>query len=104
MSLEAIRKVAEIEEQVQERKLIAEAEAHQMIADAEKAGAVNVQKTRNEVAENAKLLLKQAEERATEKTAEIQRAAEAESSALREKAAKHMEEAVEFIVGRVVNH
>ena len=43
-------------------------------------------------------------EKAAEKAAEIGRAAESESAALREAAGRNLEEAAEFIVGRVVNH
>ena len=35
---------------------------------------------------------------------EIRRAAEEEAAALRRQAEQHLEEAAEFIVGRVVNH
>ena len=62
MSLEAIEKVTQVENKIQERKAAAEAEARQIVA------------------------------------------AEAESAALREAAGKHLEEAAEFIVGRVVKH
>ena len=55
-------------------------------------------------AEDGKKLLRQAEEKAAGRAAEIGRAAEAESAALREAAGKHLEEAAEFIVGRVVKH
>ena len=48
--------------------------------------------------------MKQAEERAAQQADEIRNAAEAESAALRESAGKNLEEAAEFIVGRVVKH
>lgn len=102
MSLEAIEKVAEIERIMQERKNAAEVEARQLVAGTEREGLAKVQQIRGDAAENAKVLLKQAEERAAEKAEEIRRAAEAESAALREAAAKNLEEAAEFIVGRVV--
>ena len=104
MSLEAIQKVSEIEKQMLEKKSEAEAEAQAIIAEAEKNGFAMLQKMRSEAVEHGKTLAVRAEEKAMEKTAEIQRAAEAESNALREIADQHMGEAVEFIVERVVNH
>ena len=104
MPLEAIEKVTQIEQQSQERKAAAEAEARQIVADAEREGLALLQQTRVAAADHGRKLLRKAEERAAEKAAEISRAAEAESAVLREAAGKHLEEAAEFIVGRVVNH
>ena len=104
MSLEAVQKVTEIEKQMLERKSAAEAEARTIIAEAEKSGLAMLQKMRSEAVETGKALALRAEEKAMEKSAEIQRAAEAESNALREIAGQHMDEAVECSVGRVVNH
>ena len=104
MSLEAIQKVTEIEKQMLEKRTAAEAEARMMIAEAEKRGEAMLQKMRNEAAESGKMLAMKAEDKAKERSAEIQRAAETESNTLREIANRHMDEAVEFIVGRVVNH
>ena len=104
MSLEAIQKITEIEKQMLEKKNEAEVEARAIITEAEKSGFAMLQKMRSEAVEYGKMLAVRAEERAMEKTAEIQRAAEAESNALREIADQHMDEAVEFIVERVVNH
>ena len=104
MSLGAIQKVTEIEKRMLEQKNAAEAEARAIIAEAEKRGLAMLRKTREEAAENGKTLAMRAEDKAAEKTAQIQRAAEAESDTLRKIADQHMDEAVEFIVGRVVNH
>lgn len=104
MSLEAIEKVTQIELDLQERKTAAEAEARQLVADAEREGAALMQQVRSTAAETGKQLLKQAEENAAKRAAEIGRNAEAESAALREAAGKYLEEAADFIVGRVVNH
>lgn len=104
MSLEAIEKVTQIEQQSQERKAAAEAEARQIVANAEREGLALLQQVRADATEDGRKLLRKAEEKAAEKAAEIGRAAEAESAALREAAGKHLEEAAEFIVGRVVNH
>ena len=104
MSLEAIEKVTQVEMNLQERKTSAEAETRQLVADAEREGFALLQRVRSTAAENGKQLLKQAEENAAKRAAEIGRNAEAESAALREAAGKYLEEAADFIVGRVVNH
>ena len=88
MSLEAIEKVTQVESEVRERRAAAEAEAKQLVADAEKEGQALLQRRRSEAAEAGRELLRQAEERAK----------------LREAAEKRLEAAAEFIVGRVVKH
>ena len=104
MSLEAIEQVTETERQVRESRAAADARAQQLRADAEREGQELLNSSRAAAAEQGKALLQQAEARAAEKAAEIQRSAEAEAAALRAAAEQHLEEAAEFIVGRVVNH
>ena len=48
MSLEAIEKVTQVENQMRERRSATEAEAKQLVADAEKEGQALLQKRRNE--------------------------------------------------------
>jgi len=103
MSLEAIQKVTEIEKLMQERKIAADTEARQIISDAEKAGALKLQKVREDAAAQGRTYLQEAEKQAEAKAAEIQSIVAAESDVLRQTAEKHLDEAVEFIVGRVVN-
>ena len=104
MSLEAIERVTQVEQNSQERKTAAEAEARQIVADAERQGLALLQQVRADATEDGRKLLRKAEERAAEKAAEIGRAAESESAALREAAGRNLGEAAEFIVGRVVKH
>ena len=87
MSLEAIEKVTQVEAENKARKAAAEAEAQRIVADAEREGLALLQKARTDAAESGKELLRQAE-----------------AAALRETAGQHLEEAAEFIVGRVVKH
>ena len=102
MSLEAIEKVTQVETENRERKAAAEGEAQRLVADAEREGLALLQQARTDAAESGKELLRQAEARSAERAAEIDRAAQA--AALRETAGQHLEEAAEFIVGRVVKH
>lgn len=104
MSLEAIKEVTQSETLIQERKAAAEAEARQLVANAEREGLALLEKVRADALESGRVLLKQAEEKAAQQMAQIAKEAEAESSALQAAAEKRLEEAAEFIVGRVVNH
>lgn len=103
MSLEAIRKVTEVEKQMLERKAAAELEARQIVADAENKGIRLLQQVRDESAERGRAYLKEAESQAEARAAEIQKLVLEESDELRKAAEKHLDEAVEFIIGRVVN-
>ena len=102
MSLEAIEKVTKAEQESKERRVAAEAEARQIVADAERAGLALLQKVRTDAAEEGKTLLRQAEERAAERAAEISANASREADALRQTAQTQLEEAAEYIVRRVV--
>ena len=104
MSMEAIEKVTQVENLSRERKNAAEAEAKQMIANAERGSLALLQQVRENAAAAGKDLLRQAEENAAVRAEEIRKGAEAEAAALRAEAEKHLEEAAEFIVGRVVKH
>ena len=103
MSLEAIQKVTEVERRMLEQKAAAEVQARQIVSDAETSGILLLQKVRDESSEQAKIELKAAEERAAGKAAEIQSSVLEESAALRQAAEEHLDEAAEFIIGRVVN-
>ena len=98
MSLEAIEKVTQVETEA------AEAEAKQIVADAEKEGQALLQKRRSAGAEAGRELLRQAEERAAAVAAKTAQAAEEDAAKLRAAAEKHLEAAAEFIVGRVVSN
>ena len=103
MSLEAVQKVTEIEKLMRERRATADADARQIISDADKAGILKLQKVREDAAAQGRIYLQEAERYAEAKAAEIQDAIAIESDVLRQSAEKHLDEAAEFIVGRVVN-
>ena len=97
MSLEAIKQVTETEENIQTHKAAAEAEARQIVADAEKAGQALVKQMRSKAAEQGKEL-------AAIRAKEIEAGAEAESVRQRQQAEARLKETAEFIVERVVKH
>jgi V/A-type H+-transporting ATPase subunit G/H len=89
MSIEAIRQVTETEQANKQSRAAAEAEAHQLVLDAERNGTELLKKVRSDAAEQGKDLLREAE---------------AESRRQREQAEQHLDETAEFIVERVVKH
>ena len=64
MSIEAIRQVTETEQANKQSRAAAEAEARQLVLDAERNGTELLKKVRSDAAEQGKDLLRQAEERA----------------------------------------
>ena len=64
MSIEAIRQVTETEQANKQHRAAAEAEARQLVLDAERNGTELLKKVRSDAAEQGKDLLRQAEERA----------------------------------------
>ena len=104
MSIEAIRQVTETEQANKQSRAAAEAEARQLVLDAERNGTELLKKVRSDAAEQGKDQLRQAEERAVLRAQEIAQEAEAESRRQREQAEQHLDETAEFIVERVVKH
>jgi len=102
MSFEVIEHVTRVEQECQERKNAAKAEALDLIAKAKQEAAGMMQQVRDAAVQEGKQLLQEAELRAEGRTAEIRKEAEKKSGVLREAAAAHLEEAAELIVGRVV--
>ena len=78
MSLEAIEKISQVEGTNRERKAAAEAEAKQIIANAERDGLALLQQVRAAANDQGKQLLSQAEERAEKRSAQIAQAAQNE--------------------------
>ena len=74
MSIEAIRQVTETEQANKQSRAAAEAEARQLVLDAERNGTELLKKVRSDAAEQGKDLLRQAEERAALRAQEIARA------------------------------
>ena len=104
MSIEAIRQVTETEQANKQSRAAAEAEARQLILDAERNGTELLKQVRSDAAEQGKELLRQAEERAAVRAKEIEAGAEAESARQRQQAEARLTETAEFIVERVVKH
>ncbi len=104
MSLEAIQTVTQVEKETQEKLAAARAEAGKLTADAQRDGEALLRQIRSGAAEEGRALLRQAEERAAKQAEEIRREAQAQSNALRKRAEARLDQAAEYIAGRVVKH
>ena len=102
MAFEVIERITQVERENQERKAAAEAEARNLVAEAKRDAAAQLQQMRDEAAAEGKALMQAAEARAEGRTAEIRKEAEEKADALRLAAAGNLETAAELIVGRVV--
>lgn len=102
MSLEAIEKVTEVERSSKERRAAAEAEAKQLVSQAQREGLARLEQSRAAEDAHGKELLRKAEEQAAKRTKQIAEKAAAEADALRQTAEERLDAAAEFIVGRVV--
>ena len=68
--MDIIQKVVDVEDYQLQRKAAAEAEAKQIIAEAERNGLALLQQTREAAAESGKALLREAEDRAARRAGE----------------------------------
>ena len=100
--LEVIESITRVEAENKERRTAAEAQAKQIIADAQRDGLALLQQTREAAADRGRELLRGAEASAAARAEEIARAAQSEAEALRRTAEENLDAAAELIVGRVV--
>lgn len=100
--LEVIESITRVEAENKERRTAAEAQAKQIIADAQRDGLALLQQTREAAADRGWELLRGAEASAAARAEEIASAARAEAEALRRTAEENLDAAAELIVGRVV--
>lgn len=103
MSLDAIKKVTETEQDSQARKTDALAEAKRITAEAARAGKERLELARSDADGQVKEFLRQAEEKAAARSGEIMTKSAADCGALRASAQTRLSEAAQLIVGRVVN-
>lgn len=103
MSFEAIEIVNRAEAQSKERKLAADLEAKNLIAEAERSGLALLEQARAQAAAEGKRLVKEAESRAESRCAKIREDTRSECDALAKQADSLVSKAVERIVGKVVN-
>ena len=103
MSIDAIKQVAQAEQETQARKAGAQAEAKRRLAEAERAGQARVAARCSEADSQVGQLMKQAEERAAQRTKAVMEETAKTCDALRAAAKGRMAKAAGLIVERVVN-
>lgn len=102
MTMEAIQKVTELENKGRENKAEVENRIRQAIAESERQGAARLEEARLEINKKYKNLRRQSEARAEMAAGRIAQKAENDSDLLRAEAKSHLDEAADYIVGRVV--
>ena len=102
MSLEAITKIRAVEDNMEQAKADARAQAQKMIADAEREGRALLQQGKDDAAAAAAAAMRQAEEAAAGSREKILAKAAKDCEALKAGAAARMDKAAQAILGRVV--
>ena len=102
MSLEAITKIREGEEDMEQAKAEARAQVQKMIADAEREGRALLQRGREASAAASAAAMRQAEEEAAKRREEILAQAAKDCEALKAGAGSRMDKATQAILERVV--
>ena len=103
MSLEAIEKIRGVEEEMDQARAQARAQAQKILADAERAGQDLLEQGRRASAEKSAGAVRAAQERGQQRRQEILAAAQEDCQALEQLAQANMAQAVQMIVERVVD-
>ena len=102
MSLEAITKIRAVEENMDQSRADAKANAQKLVADAEREGQALLQQGQERAAAAAVEAMRKAEEAAALRRKEILAQADKDCDALRTEASKRMDKATQAILERVV--
>ena len=103
MSLEAIEKIRGVEDQMDQARAQARAQAQKVLDDAEHAGQEALEQGRQTSAKKTAEAMRAAEERGAQRRAEILAEAEEDCRALKQLAQTNLAQAVQMIVERVVD-
>ncbi len=103
MSIEAIQQVTQTEKSAQEKILAANAQARQIIRDAEQAGQLLLEQARKEAETQARNSMTQAEAQAAQRTQEVLAENKNVCLALSQKAQTRLDDAAVLIVKRIVS-
>ncbi len=102
MYMEAVKEIRKLEEQVEQSKAQARAQAKDSIDAVEKEGRALLNAARQTIREEDAAAMTECEEKAAAQRLDVIRQAEEQCRALRDRAAGRMDEAADRIVGRVV--
>lgn len=103
MALDAIKKVTDFEQEIQNQKDSAAVSAKQRIAQAQKDSQRILEDSRRQAQAQAKAMMTEAEDQAAKSAQEVLARAQTDCDALRESARGRLEKAAALIVERVVN-
>ncbi len=103
MYLDTVKKVTDVESEVEQQKTAARAQVQQQLADAEKAGKALLEEARRKARSESGARLQETEQQAAQRREETLRAAQEEQQTLRSMAESRMARAAEEIVRRVVD-
>ena len=103
MSLESIKQIHQVEQEMRAKKAEAQVHAPKIQSDAERAGRDLLEATRKQVNEEVRRLLYLADQRATEDTEQILEEARTSCSNLLKQANERLSAAAALIVERVVD-
>lgn len=103
MSFQDIQRVTQTEESTREKKAQAQAQARQIVADAQKAGAAIVETARRQAREQVSQWLDEAEALGQEQTTQMLSANDQACQAMCRQARTRLDEAADLIVRRVVD-
>lgn len=102
MYMDAVREIQKLEEQMEQAKADARAQAKDALTAVEKDGRALLAATRQTIREADAAAMADCEARAARQREDVLRSAEAQCQALCQQAGSRMDEAVSQIVGRVV--
>ena len=102
MSLEAVKIISDAEQYAQGLRSDTQIQVRKIKADSEREGRERLENALNNALAENKRLLKEAEQKAERRTAQIMEQSEQECKALKEKAAERLDEAAKFILERIV--
>lgn len=103
MSLEAIKQITDTEQQYQQRKKEAAANAQKLIIDAERGGKAYLEKAKMDAETEVRSLLNDAEKKAAIQAEELMNKAQIRCESLRQAAEQRLDQAVSKIVERIVS-
>ncbi len=103
MSFEDIQRVTRTEEDTREKRAQAQAQARQIVADAQKAGAAAVEAAKRQARDQVSQWLDEAEALGREQTEQMLAANDQACQAMCRQARGRLDEAAELIVRRVVD-
>jgi len=104
MALALLKEISAVEQQAEQMEAEALQKAREIVAAAKKEAAAAIQKAEEQAEQEAKNILRTAEEKAAKDIQEKQEATKNQCLEIKELSGRRLNDAVNFIVGRIVTH